>query len=515
MTTSVMAHFSDLPLDLLPFILDHLSKKDFCSLIEVCKSLHKEVIPYLYHDISFTARNSRGCARKLALLLRTLLEQPQLAAHIWTFRLFGTQQYWNKENEWPKSRKPQTVNLWGLESVTTLSKAQMILVTNQFFQLVDEEMHSSLAQFRGRSKDALAILVLTRCTKLTTLEIGDGFLVHSLFLPQIIKRANTLFPKMCHIVLGDKTIVSDEGVTYMDLDLIRPVFYLDTVKTFEWKMGQPWKFEWKRPQPPRSESLTTLHLFRTHINRDTLSQLLKGTPKLKSFNYEHEVPLNNLNATSTSVHQYLNLTGLNEALSHVMDTLEECRLSLALAPGSLSPVEILETPGEFPPVQGTLTVLKSMKNLKKVELPMVMFLGWYMGFAARLEEVLPSGITHLALRDDFVGFCNWAVGFNCNKKVGLIGEYIEARSVHVPQLEEFKMLLKVMKHDYWLSHAVKAMGPPISGQGDEHTHTIEAGTETHAWCFAKTTAVSKKDSVMSATSPSIQRSQILEYFNLQ
>ena len=510
-----MTHFSDLPLDLLPYILDYLPKKDFCSLIRVCKSLHKEITPYLYHDISFTARNSRGCAQRLALLLRTLLEQPQLAAHIWAFRLFGTQQHWNKENEWPKSRKPQTVNLWGLESVTILSKAQMILTTNQFYQLVDEEMHSSPAQFRGRSKDALAILVLTRCTKLTTLEIGDGFLVHSLFLPQIIKRANMLLPKMSHIVLGDKKTSSDDGVTYMDLDLIRPVFYLNTVNVFEWKMSQPWKFEWKQPHPPRSESLTTLHLFRTHINRDTLSQLLKGTPNLKNFNYEHEVPFNKSNAASVLVHQYLNLTGLNEALSHVKDTLEECRLSLALAPGSLSPVEILETPWEFPPIQGTLTVLKSMKNLKRVELPMVMFLGWYVGFAARLEEVLPSGITHLTLRDDFVGFCNWAVGFNCNQKVGLIGDYIDTRSAHVPQLEKLKMRLQSVKNDYWLSHAVKALDARISGPGVEHTHIIELGTETHAWYFSKKATVSKKDSVMSATSSSMQRSQILEYFNLQ
>jgi hypothetical protein len=510
-----MAQFSDLPLDLLPYILNHVSKRDFSSLIRVCKSLHKEVTPYLYRDISFTARKSRGCARSLALLLRTLLEHSELATRISAFRLFGTHHYWNKENEWPKSRKPQTVNLWGLESVATLSNTHIILATNQLYQLVDEEMHSSLAQFRGRSKDALAILVLTRCTKLQTLEIGNGFLVHSLFLPQILKRADRLFPSLSHIVFGDKKLFSDEAITYMDLDLIRPVFYSSTVNTFEWKMSQPWRFEWKRPEPPRSESLTTLHLFRTHIDRSTLGQLLSGTVNLKKFHYEHEIPFNKQNATSPSVNQYLNLAGLNEALRHVSKTLEECRLSLTLGPGSLTPEEIIETPLGFPAIQGTLTALKAMENLKKVELPMIMFLGWFVGFAARPEEVFPAGITQLTLRDDLVNLCNWAVGFNCNQKVGLIGEYIEARSVHVPQLEKLKIRLTDTKNNYWLSYAVKALGAPINGKGVERTQTTENGAEIHAWHFVNSTAASKKDSVMSGTSFSTQRSQILEFFNIQ
>ncbi|KAF2800477.1 hypothetical protein K505DRAFT_320458 [Melanomma pulvis-pyrius CBS 109.77] len=494
-----MAHFSDLPLDLLPFVLDRLSKREYNSLIRVCKALHKEVTPYLYQDITFTARNSRGCARRLALLLRTLLERPQLAAHVSALRLYGTQQCWNKENIWPENRDNWTVKLWGLEDVTILSQAQMILASNQFYQLVDEEMHKSPEQFRGRSKDALAILVLTRFTQLTTLDIGDGFLVHSLFLPQILKRANRLFPKLSNIRFGDKKLESENTVTYMDLDLIRPVFYLPTVKTFEWTMSQPWRFEWKKSQPPRSESLTTLHLFRTNINRVTLGQLLAGTTNLRTFHYEHEIPFNKTNSWSSSISQFLNLNGLNSALSHVANTLEECKLSLGLAPGSLSPDEIIEAGWQFPPIQGTLTVLKGMKNLTKVEIPMVMLMGWFPDFAPRLEEVLPGGITHLFIRDDLVSCCPWAVGFDCNKKVGLVGEYVEGRSVHAPQLYSFKIRLTAAKNDYWLYHAVKALGAPISGEEVNHYFTNEPGMETHFWRFDKINAASRKDSVMTGT----------------
>ncbi|KAF2710913.1 hypothetical protein K504DRAFT_500850 [Pleomassaria siparia CBS 279.74] len=492
-----MSRFSDLPLDLLPYILDHLSEQEFKSLIHVCKSLYKEVIPFLYQDISFTARNSRVYARELSFILRTLVECPQLANYVTSFRLLGSKHHWNREDP-TSERNAWTSNLWGLEGVTILSKAQLFLASNQFYQLVDDGMHGSQTQFRGRSKDALATLVLTRFTQLTTLEIGDGFLVHSLFLPRILKRANYLFPKLGHITFGDKKTGAEKGVTYCDLDLIRPAFYLNTLKTFEWRMSQPWRFEWKRPEPPRNENLTMLHLFRTNIDRTTLGQLLAGTSNLKSFYYEQEILFDSAASWRSSMSQFLELRGLNTALNHVVATLEECKLSLVLGPGSLSPDEISEAGWEFPAIQGTLTVLRAMKKLKTVEVPFIFFLGWSPDSAARLEEVLPLDITHLTLRDDFVSHCPWAVGFNCNKKIGLIGEYVEARSVHAPQLYTLKIRLTAAKSD-WLYRVVKALNGIISGSGVTTFSTSMPGTEIYTWQFVKQICTLRKDSVMTST----------------
>lgn len=413
-----MAGFSDLPLDLLPYILDYLSKSEYNSLVRVCRSLHKAVIPYLFRHITFKANRSRACARQLAQLLRTLLDQPQLASRVESFSLFGPHTCWSKYNPWPESTEPFTANLWGLEGCTTLSKAQMIFASNQFYQLVDHEMHKSLAQFRGRSKDALATLVLTRFTNLTSLELGDGFLMYSLFLPQIMQRAPRLFPQLTHIVLGDRVPDPMNTIAYMDLDLIRPVFYIPTIQTFEWRMTQPWQFDWKQASAPWNESITTLHLFRANISRALLAEFLSAVPNLKRFCYQHEVPFQDSIPNRVPLAMFTNLPGLNHALSRVQDTLEEVELRMKVDPRPLTMQQVQDRAVDFPPIQGTLSILKHMRNLRNIDIPMVTILGWFPAFATRLHEVVPASVEDLTLSDDLLSLCPWVTGFDCFKKSG-------------------------------------------------------------------------------------------------
>lgn len=503
-----MAGFSDLPLDMLPLILEYLSRIEYDALVRVSKALNKEVVPYLYRNIKFTATKSRDCARRLAFLLRTLLERPQLASHVNSFKLRGPLPCWTKYNPWPEdaNKRVSPVNLWGLEGCTTLSKAQKIFASNQFYQLVDESMHKSQAQFKGRNKDALATLVLTRFTELTTLDLGDGFLMYSLFLPQILKRSNRLFPKLHHVVLGDKRLDPETSVSYMDLDLIRPIFYSTTVQTFEYTMSQPWQLNWNQPTPPRSESLTMLHLFRTNINRATLDQLLVATPNLSRFHYEQEVLFNTSTPGAPPLGPYLNLDGLNIALANLRHTLVDCKISLCMAPGSLSPPEMLEHGMSFPAIQGTLTVLKSMPRLTQVEIPMVMFLGWAPDFAAQLHEVLPTGVRRLTLRDDFVAYCPWAVGFGCSRKVGRVGEFLAQRAVYAPELGVFRMRLKPSaRENTWLFDAARDLGASMGDGGVELVVEKEKRAEVYCWRFGKEEgerAGKRKDSIIPGMFPS-------------
>ncbi|PSN68369.1 hypothetical protein BS50DRAFT_362160 [Corynespora cassiicola Philippines] len=493
-----MARFTDLPEDVLSLVFDQLSQRTVSELSRLCKPLREKAIPYLYQEIIFKAGKSRSCARRLSFLLRTLLERPQLTSHVRAFRLLGPHPNWTKFNPWEAELQQQTwtVNLWGLEGCTTLSKTQTIFASNQFYQLVDEEMHKSIAQFRGRSKDALAILVLTRFSRLTTLELGDGFLMYSLFLPQILKRADSLFPGLKHVMFGDVRPDPDNSVNYMDLDLIRPMFYSRSVEKFQVTMTQPWQFRWNRPEAPRSESLTMLHLFRTNINRFTLDQLLSAAPNLKRFHYDQEILFDHDSAGAPPLSPYLNLDGLNIALANLKNTLEDCKLTLRMAPGSLSAAEVLEAGLQFPPIQGTLTVLKEMQSLRKLDVPMVMFLGWAPEFAAKLDEVLPAGIQHLILRDDFIAYCPWALGNNCTKKVGRIGEYLGSRGTYAPQLETFKVRLTVARTDYWLLDAVKDLRTPIKRKSVRYWVVKERRKESHCWRFGSDEEDTRKDSVI-------------------
>lgn len=496
-----MAKVSDLPTDVFSIILDYLGRHDYNDVIRVSKSFYKQGLPYLYRDIKFEATKSRSCARNLALLLRTLLERPQLTSYVRVFKLRGPLPFWTKYNPWPEDAKagPASVNLWGLKGCTTLSKAQKIFASNQIFSLVDESMHKEPKQFKNRSKDALATLVLTRFTELRTLDLGDGFLMHSLFLPQILRRADRLFPKLEHVVLGDKRFDPENAVSYIDLDLIRPVFYSDTVRTFEYLMTQPWQLSWKRPVAPRSESLTMLRLFRTNITRGTLAQLLHATPTLKRFHYEQEILFNANTPTAPPHSPYLNLDGLNIALANLSNTLEECKLTLSLAPGSLSPAEIKLQGLQFPIIQGTLAVLKEMQNLVNVEVPMVMFLGWAPDFAASLSEVLPWGVRCLTLRDDFLLHCPWATGHAMARKLSRVAEYLDKRGVHAPQLTSFQIRIKPSAKDgTWLEDGIRDVGMPLAGSNVVCEVEKEKRADVWGWRFGEGIGKEKEERIDSA-----------------
>ncbi|KAJ8110136.1 hypothetical protein OPT61_g6938 [Boeremia exigua] len=376
-----------------------------------------------------------------------------------------------------------------------------------FYQFVDDDMQQSQPQFRGRCVDALATLVLTRLTDVRSLNLGEGFLRYSLFLPQLLKRTDYLFPQLRHVTLGDKSPDVRASVSYMDLNLLRPVFYSSTIAKFECSMSQPWRFQWNEAKPPRSNTLTSLTLFRTNISRATLGELLSATPKLKYLHFEHELVFNASMNSGPSLAPYLGLDELNTALFPVRDTLEECHFILRLSPGSISTTEYPLASVRFPPVQGTLTMLKFMPRLVKVEVPMTMLLGWYPNFAAKLEEVLPHGLVDLTLRDDLVRYCPWVAPINAEKKVVRIAEYIQGRAFHATQLESLKVRLTSAKRS--LAHSVSALSESTSGRGSNTSLVRGKKSETYGWRFEQTIpimmnsyhVVTRKDSVFRPMSP--------------
>ena len=433
-----MAPISSLPLDLMPLILDHLSKKDYLALFRTCKSLSKATTPYLYRDITFKAGPSRQCGRRLAYLLRTLIERPELALHVRSFRLYGSHPFWSRYNPWRQDRiipNSTKVNLWGLEGCNVLSHAQLILLSNQFYRLVDnKELHKPSSLFLGRSKDALAALLLTRFTELTTLDLADGFLTYSWFIPHLLKRAPSLLPNLSHVILGSRHPPSPDAVSFMDLDLIRPIFYIPTIQTFECRMSEPWLFSWSPSgvrAPPNAVTLTTLHLFRSDIKMQTFAQLLSVTPNLKSLNYDFEY------LSRSAKPCLIDTQALSSALSLVRTSLTHLSISLSYAPDSQAFTRFVEQGRQSPILNGALLVLKSMTKLQRIELPMIMVLGWMPGPTIGLENLLPRRIKTLVLRDDVVSYSPWVARREDREvKLGIVERWVGGKGVFAPGLEK-------------------------------------------------------------------------------
>lgn len=350
-----------------------------------------------------------------------------------------------------------------------------------FYQFVDDDMQQSQAQFQGRCADALASLVMTRLTNVRYLELGEGFLRYSIFLPQLLKRTDYIFPKLRHVVLGDKGVDLRTGVAYMDLHLIRPLFYSSTLAEFECSMTQPWRFQWTDSKTPRSTTLTSLTLFRTNISRATLGALLSATPQLKYLHYEHEFVFNAATPASPSLAPYLGLDELNTALFPIRNTLEECHLLLRLAPGSISTAAYPLSSIRFPAIQGTLTMLKFMPRLATLQLPMTMLLGWHPAFAPALAEVLPPALARLTLRDDLVRYCPWVAPATAANKVCRIAEYVAGRATHAPRLAELGVRLTSAKCS--LGPAVAALSASTNASGSATSCVRGRKSETWRWVF--------------------------------
>ncbi|KAF1844783.1 uncharacterized protein K460DRAFT_365748 [Cucurbitaria berberidis CBS 394.84] len=475
-----MLHLTDLPSNLLSSTFDYLSRREYHALSQTCHVLHTAATPYLYRNIKITATKSRSCARKLALLLRTLLERSQLAAKIISFGLFGPHQCWEKYDPWPENNERLTsVKLWGFDRVT---QAESLLTPDMLQNFLDDDIQISQTEVQGRSKDALATLVMTRLTNLHSLELGDGFLRHSIFLPQILKRTDYLFPELERVILGDRQPERDSStVSYTDLNLIRPIFYSSTVKTFECTIAQPWRFSWSETKAPFNTSLTCLRLFRTNIERSTLHQLLSATPNLKSFHYEQEIVFNNSTPHAPSLAPYLELDGLNSALACVRHSLERCQLVLRLAPCSISTSQYASCGIQFPAIEGTLSVLKDMPLLTKIEIPMIMFFGWFPRTSVKLEEVLPPSITELTLRDDFVPYCYWSRPSSRDRRIARIRKFVRERDIHAPKLRLLKVRLTSAKE--CLQDAVRDLSLATSDRGIQTAVLHGAKSETYCWRF--------------------------------
>lgn len=91
-----------LPVELWDLIFYHLAQKDLALLNSVCKTLHVLTEPVLYAGIKWTeGKQSEVSLRrpKIHLLLRSLLNRPDLALHIKhaQFRSYVVNRKW----EWP------------------------------------------------------------------------------------------------------------------------------------------------------------------------------------------------------------------------------------------------------------------------------------------------------------------------------------------------------------------------------------------------------------------------------
>ena len=158
----------------------------------------------------------------------------------------------------------------------------------------------------------------------------------------------------------------------------------------------------------------------------------------------------------------MDLTSLGRALGRVRYTLEECVLTLRATYPPAAPASVAASaslcPQQPPPVQGSLAALHGMDRLARVELPLIVLLGWCAdAVPLRLDEILPHSLHSLCLRDDLFSFCSWVTGPKCSAKFRTLGSFLEGRNAHTPHLQHFSVKVQDADQTGWLPDAMRAM----------------------------------------------------------
>ena len=400
-----------LPQELIDKISSQLDNPaDLSNLSKTCKSMRQATINSLYENITMLWKGDIYTSQqienpRLDLLLRTLLEAPELASRVLTADLQATGLRATMcRAVRPKLPAPicstaqadQVIVRLGLDGTETGNLLKARLLENDF--------------------DAILAVFVLSCPKLAHLTLGLDVLFANLFISTILGAApppkssklTSEFQSLKTLKLGASfDPVIDAVVTYIgcpsevavgipNLHTYSLLFYLPSLEHVEISLPRPWpdvEFYWPTPAPPKLSTLTSLRLLESTLEPETLQHILLATPCLRRLQYDCRMfPADVFDAGA-----------LETALDAVKNTLVELNVGGKFWSAPLG--EPLEAP--YPRVRGSCS-LRKMASLSTVSMPSCVLLGWDPASAPGLDGVLPPDIVGLRIQDDCAEYDGYA-----------------------------------------------------------------------------------------------------------
>lgn len=354
-----MTSITELPAELLDFILADLGSRDNINLAQTCKTLHAVALPAAYNTITLTWDNTysketprgpqRGMHRrtekapKIQSLIRTLTEKPEYIRLVKKLELcakgcveysyldvagaiFPDFEYDASDKEWE----------------------------NEMFKAhVKEEGFQTWG--RGWKQEAqhmlLTLLIGTCQAHLESLTIGWEFFLNNRWFPAMMKyailknaaateasvRQPAWFAKLKTVCVTleetEGAAATWEGSFWSEQETLLHFFYLPAIESLDiitcslrggdeddygglWDEGDgvDGSFEWPLETPPLSQTLRTLRLTPSSMDPLTIQYLLRQTPNVKVFHYD---------CCLHPEHPPLRLSILKDVLRHIRGTLTD------------------------------------------------------------------------------------------------------------------------------------------------------------------------------------------------
>ncbi|MCJ1252481.1 hypothetical protein MMC24_000287 [Lignoscripta atroalba] len=401
-----MAKFTVCPNEITSTIFSHTPSEGLLAFSYTCRSLRRLAQPVLYREIRWTWDRVSEHNPRIHLLLRSLLENPELASYIEHIDFQGS--------------KPRSI--WLQHNHPDLPDTDMRLLES----LVDIAQFPSALEWRHMLEygqlDAFLALLLSQTFNLKSLELGFEFQYESKYIGIMLKHA--LFPSGATFnisnfkrlkrvafctkeIVGGRHNLSAPEYPYPlprcppDFDQITPFFYLPSIRSITLWIQNPSRLTWPSERP-WAMALTTLIVHHSEAYVETLEQLLSGTPNLKVLEYRYH------GCTQGYFHNeiptFLECEKLSQALDHVKGTIQRIIISIDFY---ATVGDELEWGGRHWGIKGTLNSMMQFEKLESLTVPMVMLLGWSPSSMVKLADCLPQSMRELYITDDLVFFDRW------------------------------------------------------------------------------------------------------------
>lgn len=393
--------FGQLPQELVENIIQGLTRQDLSSLSKTSKAIRARTSKALYANIYMRWEGNAASTQhpsemrttyspRLDLLLRSVLEVPDFAMHVTSveFQAVGFRRdndCWSK----PSLPKPQVPHSRLLEAASHQARVPQ---GDRWDKAIKEN-----------SVDAIVSLFLAVCQNMTNISLGLDFVRNNPYLPEFLIQHLTQptsdgpvgFPKLKTVRIGAR--IDDDEVrldTYfaklwisVDVMSYLALFFAPALEHAEMNLN---------PDHPRSgataisphimlpemKKLKTLRLNESTIQPETLGKILRRTPALIDFSYQHYIFCDHV----------LQGGKLQRALEEVKDTLTRFELTCWFFDDDR--IYPWECTGAV--VSGNLS-FKEFPALKYLQISPAVLLGWYCKDAPNFSDVLPPSLVTLAL----------------------------------------------------------------------------------------------------------------------
>ena len=407
-TANQMGAILDLPDEIHLLVLQKLEHADINATNRACQRLRALTEPLLYQTITLRLDEH---APPVSLLLRSLLDRPELCRHVRRLVLCG--EGFADDDDFLEEIPRCSVE--GLPLEKALKLMEEMMNGSGSFALWTRELEVG-------SLDAMVTLLVSLLPDLESLHLGpsctldNGLLGHFLRAalcnapPSNTKQSLPSYHKLQTVTVAPRFAeqdiplwgreVSASYIDYHNSADVLPWFYLPSLRGISVSIDTPVNFHWPTERPPRAAALRSLRLFRLreHAFESLLAAVGSGLIAIDwSWMYQGD-----LDPEASLPHVNLNVA--TRALRHSEQSLRQLVISADASPAS--------SDGEYDdPViafRGCLN-LSALTQLRTLEVPWVFLMGLAPG--QRLLDVLPCNLESLvmtqSLMNDEDGVFKW------------------------------------------------------------------------------------------------------------